>query len=136
MQKKKMYWDLGILPLINLDIVAFFQNNIVKNCWNNLRRISFLGGGSSILISSTTGTGSCGGGGGGTGSGGGVGSWAGVGSGGGGEGGVSTTGSGLGAAGTFCFFGLVFFASSSWVLKIFFWKGVDILILVFYTIFV
>ena len=102
-QKKKMYWDLGILPLINLDIVAFFQNNIVKNCWNNLRRISFLGGGSSILISSTTGTGSCGGGGGGTGSGGGVGSWAGVGSGGSG----TTTGSGSGlGTGTFCFFGL------------------------------
>ena len=93
---------LGILPLINLDtIVLFFQNDIVKNCWNNLRRISFLGGGSSILISSTTGTGSCGGGGEGTGSGGGVGSWAGVGSGGSG----TTTGSGLGA-GTFCFFGL------------------------------
>ena len=93
---------LGILPLINLEIVLFFQNDIVKNCWNNLRRISFLGGGSSILISSTTGTGSCGGGGEGTGSGGGVGSWAGVGSGG---SGTTTTGSGLGA-GTFCFFGL------------------------------
>ena len=99
--QKKMCWGFYLSSILNT-IVLFFQNDIVKNCWNNLRRISFLGGGSSILISSTTGTGSCGGGGEGTGSGGGVGSWAGVGSGG---SGTTTTGSGLGA-GTFCFFGL------------------------------
>ena len=97
---KKKCWGFYLSSILNT-IVLFFQNDILKNCWNNLRRISFLGGGSSILISSTTGTGSCGGGGEGTGSGGGVGSWAGVGSGGSG----TTTGSGLGA-GTFCFFGL------------------------------